>query len=160
MGKATTQETVYVTYIATSPEKCWAALTASEFTTQYFFGHSVESDWKRGSEWILCSPAGSVDVRGKIVEADPPCKLVVTWIVESVVAFKNLPEAIVTYEIEPTGEVIRLTMTESHPTPIPEHLLEGGRTGWPIILCGLKSLLETGRVPKIPMPQPPKSPDP
>jgi uncharacterized protein YndB with AHSA1/START domain len=101
-----------------------------------------------------------VDVRGKIVEADPPRKLVVTWIVESVEAFKNLPEAIVTYEIEPMGEVIRLTMTESHPAPIPEHLLEGGRTGWPIILCGLKSLLETGPVPKIPMPQPPKSPDP
>ena len=52
MSKLTTQEAVYVTYIATTPERCWAALASSDFTTQYFFGRTVESDWKSGSEWI------------------------------------------------------------------------------------------------------------
>ncbi len=65
----------------------------------------------------------------------------------------------VAYEIEPMGEVVRLTMTESHPAPIPDYMLEGRRRGWPVILCGLKSLLETRRVPKIPAPQPPNKPD-
>ncbi len=51
------------------------------------------------------------------------------------------------------GEVVRLTMTESHPTPTPDYMLEGGRRGWPVILCGLELLLETGRVPKIPVRQ-------
>jgi uncharacterized protein YndB with AHSA1/START domain len=156
MSKLTAQETVYVTYIATTPERCWAALISSDFTTQYFFGRTVESDWKSGSEWILRMPDGRVDVKGRVVESDPPRKLVVTWNIGWIEELKKLPEAIVTYEIEPMGEVVRLTMTESHPTPIPDHMLEGGRRGWPVILCGLKSLLETGRVPKIPAPQPPK----
>ena len=52
MSKLTTQEAVYVTYIATTPERCWAALASSDLTTQYFFGRTVESDWKSGSEWI------------------------------------------------------------------------------------------------------------
>jgi len=158
MSKLTTQETVYVSYIATTPERCWAALTSSGFTTQYFFGRTVESDWKSGSEWILRMPDGRVDVKGRVVESDPPRKLVVTWNIDWIEELKKLPEAIVTYEIEPMGEVVRLTMTESHPTPIPVYMLEGGRRGWPVILCGLKSLLETGRVPKIPTPQPPNKP--
>ena len=63
------------------------------------------------------------------------------------------------YEIEPLGGgVVRLTMTEAHPTPIPAYLLEGGRQGWPMILSALKSLLETGKPLNIPVPQPPKEP--
>ena len=69
----------------------------------------------------------------------------------------DLPEAIVTYDIEELGsDVVRLTMTEAHPTPIPPNLLDGGRKGWPMILSGLKTLLETGKALAIPMPQPPK----
>ena len=157
MTELTTQETVYVTYIAATPEKCWAALTQSEFTTQFFFGRSVESDWKKGSHWVLRKPDGGVDVTGEVRESDPPKKLVVSWNLPWVEP--KLPEAVVTYLIEPVGEsVIRLTMTETHPTPIPEHLLEGGRRGWPMILSGLKSLLETSKPLDIPTPQPPKEP--
>src|SRR5262245_755332 len=152
----TTESTVYVTYIASTPARVWAAITASEFTTQFFFGRSVESDWKVGSQWILRKPDGNSDVRGEVRESDPPRKLSVSWNVTAE-EFKHLPECIVTYEIEPLGVgVVRLTMTEAHPTPIPAYLLEGGRCGWPMILSGLKSLLETGKPLAIPTPQPPK----
>jgi uncharacterized protein YndB with AHSA1/START domain len=153
----TTESTIYVTYIASTPQKVWAALTSSEFTRQYFFGRAVESDWNTGSPWNLRKPDGSVDVRGIVRESDPPRKLVVSWLVDSRPEFKDLPEAIVSYEIESVGSaVVRLTMTESHPTPIPAYLLEGGRRGWPMILSGLKSLLETGKPLDIPVPQAPK----
>jgi uncharacterized protein YndB with AHSA1/START domain len=155
MTELTTESTVYVTYIAASPEQVWAALTSSEFTTQYFFGRSVESDWKTGSPWILRMPDGRIDVRGEVRESDPPRKLVVSWIVDW--SETKLPESIVTYDLEQIGEnLVRLTMTEAHPTPIPTYLLEGGRRGWPMILSGLKSLLETGKPLHIPVPQPPK----
>jgi uncharacterized protein YndB with AHSA1/START domain len=155
MSELTTESTVYVIYMAAAPEKVWAALTSSEFTTKYFFGRSVESDWKQGSPWILRMPDGRVDVKGEVRASDPPHKLVVTWNVDWLEP--KLPECIVSYEIEPVGEnLVRLTMTEAHPTPIPAHLLEGGRKGWPMILSGLKSLLETGRALAIPVPQPPK----
>jgi hypothetical protein len=71
--------------------------------------------------------------------------------------FQHLPEAIVSYEVETIGDgVVRLTMIEAHPMPIPAHLLDGGRKGWPMILSGLKSLLETGKPLAIPIPQPSK----
>jgi len=155
MNELTTESTVYVIYIAAAPEKVWEALTSSEFTTKYFFGRSVESEWKQGSPWILRMPDGRVDVKGEVRESDPPRKLMVTWNVDWLEP--KLPECIVSYEIEPVGEnLVRLTMTEAHPTPIPAHLLEGGRKGWPMILSGLKSLLETGRALAIPVPRPPK----
>jgi uncharacterized protein YndB with AHSA1/START domain len=155
--KMTTESTVYVIYIAAAPDKVWAALTSSEFTTRYFFGRTVESDWKKGSTWMLRKLDGGVDVKGEVRESDPPRKLVVSWKVEGIEQFKDLPEAIVSYEIEPAGDgVVRLTMTEAHPTPIPAFLLEGGRRGWPIILSGLKSLLETGKPLAVATPQPPR----
>jgi uncharacterized protein YndB with AHSA1/START domain len=155
--RLTTESTVYVTYIAASAEKVWQALTSGEFTRQYFFGRSVESDWQPGSAWNLRRPDGAVDVYGVVQTSERPRRLVITWKVEGPPEFKDLPECIVTYEIEPLGDaVVRLTMTEAHPTPIPAYLLEGGRQGWPMILSGLKSLLETGTPLAIPTPQPPK----
>jgi uncharacterized protein YndB with AHSA1/START domain len=153
-SELTTESTVYVVYIASTPAKVWAALTSSEFTTQYFFGRKVESDWQAGSPWLLRRPDGTVDVRGVVREAEPPLRLVVSWKVDGPAGLKDFPESIVTYEIEATGEnVVRLTMTEAHPTPIPAYLLEGGRRGWPMILSGLKSLLETGKPLAIHVPQ-------
>jgi uncharacterized protein YndB with AHSA1/START domain len=119
MSKLTAQETVYVPYIANDAREM-LGLTSSDFTTQYFFGRTVESDWKSGSEWILRMRDGRVDLKGRAVESDPPRKLAVTWNIGWIEELKTLPEAIVTYEIEPMGEVVRLTTTESHPTPIPD----------------------------------------
>ena len=146
MTDLTSESTVYVIYIATTREKLWVALTESAFTRQYFFGRAVESDWRTGSPWLLRRPDGVVDVKGEVRESAPPCKLVLSWRVDSSEEARKLPEAVVTYDIEPVGDgVVRLTMTEAHPTPIPAALLEGGRRGWPMILSGLKTWLETGQ---------------
>src|SRR5690348_18158995 len=137
MSELSSESTIYVTYIATTPEKIWAALTSSEFTRQYFFGRTVESDWKEGSPWLLRMPDGRVDVKGEVRESDPPRRLVVSWTVDSIEEMRKLPEAVVSYDIERVGDgIVRMTMTEAHPTSIPAHFLEGGRRGWPMILSG------------------------
>jgi uncharacterized protein YndB with AHSA1/START domain len=138
-------DTVYVTYIATTPERVWQALTSPEFTRQYFFGREVESDWKEGSQWRLLMEDGTVDVQGTVQISDPPRLLEVSWHVEWNEEARKLPYCRVRYEIEPMGSAVRLTMTEIHDEPIEEKYLEGGRQGWPMILSGLKTLLETGR---------------
>src|SRR5258708_35553214 len=117
MTEMTTESTVYVTYIATTPEKLWAALTSSEFTRQYFFNRTVESDWKKGSPWILRMPDGRVDVKGEVRESDPPRRLVVSWNVDWIEP--KPPGCFVTYEIEPVAaNLLRLTMTATHPSPL------------------------------------------
>ena len=142
--------TDYVLYIAAPPEAIWAALTQADSTKRYFFGRSVRSSWQPGSEIVYRMPNGDIDVFGRILEIDPPRLVRFTWKVEALKAM-DLPETIVSFEIVPSGEACRLTMQEEHAGPIPEAFLEGGRRGWPIILSGLKSLLETGRVPEIDM---------
>jgi uncharacterized protein YndB with AHSA1/START domain len=137
--------TVYVTYIASTPEKVWQALTSSEFTRKYFWDRDIEIEPKLGGAFALKLPDGKVNVSGKVIGWDPPRKLSVTWKVEWPEDFRKLPECVVTYEIAKAGEAVRLTMTESHSWNVPEAILSGGRTGWPAILSGLKSLLETGK---------------
>jgi len=147
--------TVYVTYIASTPEKVWQALTSSEFTRKYFWDRDIELEPKLGGVFALKLSDGKVNVSGKVIGYDPPRKLSVTWKVEWPEEFRKLPECVVTYEIAQAGEAVRLTMTESHSWNVPEAILSGGRTGWPAILSSLKSLLETGHVPAIKM-EPPK----
>ncbi|MFY9761176.1 MAG: SRPBCC family protein [Xanthobacteraceae bacterium] len=149
-------KTVYVTYIAATPEKVWQALTSSEFTRKYFWDRTIEIEPKRGGAFVLRLPDGRVNVQGKVMEYDPPRKLSVTWHVEWPEDFRKLPECLVTYEIAPAGKAVRLTMMESHSWEVPEAILSGGKTGWPAVLSGLKSLLETGKVPAIAM-EPPKA---
>jgi uncharacterized protein YndB with AHSA1/START domain len=148
-------KTVYVTYVAATPEKVWQALTSSEFTRKYFWDREIEIEPKLGGAFALKLPDGKVNVRGKVIAWDPPHKLSVTWQVEWPEEFRKLPECVVTYEIAKAGEATRLTMTESHSWNVPEAILTGGRTGWPAILSSLKSLLETGKVPAIRM-EPPR----
>jgi uncharacterized protein YndB with AHSA1/START domain len=148
-------KTVYVTYIASTPEKVWQALTSSEFTRKYFWERAVEVEPKVGGAFVLKLPDDRVNVQGKVVAYDPPRKLSVTWHVEWPEDFRKLPECLVTYEIAPAGEAVRLIMTESHSWDVPEAILSGGRMGWPAVLSGLKSLLETGKAPAIAM-EPPK----
>ena len=146
--------TVYVTYIAATPEKVWQALTSSEFTRKYFWERDVEVEPKRGGAFLLRLPDGRINVRGKVVEYDPPRKLVVTWHVEWPEDFAKLPECLVSYEIAQAGEAVRLTMTEAHSWEVPVAILSGGRAGWPAVLSGLKSLLETGKALSIAMDPP------
>ncbi len=150
MAELTTEPTVYVIYIATTPQKCWEALISSEFSKQYFFGQSVESNWQVGARVVYRKPDGEVNVSGEILDCEPPHYVRFSWRVPGVPGLVQVPECRVSYRIEEAGEgVVRLTMFEEHPTPIDRRLLGGGRSGWPAILSGLKSLLETGRVPKI-----------
>jgi uncharacterized protein YndB with AHSA1/START domain len=147
-------KTVYVTYIASTPEKVWEALTSSEFTRKYFWDRGIELEPKLGGKFALLLPDGTANVRGKVIAWDPPRNLAVTWHVEWPVEFSKLPECHVAYEVARAGEAVRLTMTESHSWEVPEAILSGGRSGWPAVLSGLKSLLETGKAPAIKMEPP------
>lgn len=147
---------VFVIYIATTSQNAWEALTNGDVTKQYFFGRRMESDWRGGSPWKLLMKDGRIDCQGKVLECDPPRRLAVTWHVEWMEKLRHLPEAVVTFEIDGFGDVVRLTVSEFHPEGIDEKYVEGGRKGWPIILSGLKSLLETGRpLPKFELPEMP-----
>lgn len=146
--------TVYTIYIASTPEKIWEALTSAEFSRRYFSGFAVEMEPKLGGTFIVREPDGSEHISGEVFEYDPPRKLTVTWNVNWPDLVEKLGSTLVTYEIEPAGEAVRLTMSERHDRPLSDDILEGGRTGWPAILSGLKSLLETGKAPKIEMSPP------
>lgn len=138
-------KTIYVTYIAATPEKVWRALTDPAFTKQYFFGFAIEVEPKQGGPFRMLWPDGRVHISGKVVEWSPPKRLTCTWLVDGMNDFAELPECLVSYEIEPSGETVKLTMTESHSWDVPAAILSGGRQGWPKILSSLKSLLETGK---------------
>ena len=131
---------VYVTYILTTPEKVWAALTDPELTRQYWV-HANVSDWKVGSPWEHRLPGKSPDVVGKVLEADPPRRLVTSWAPPSE---PDNPDKIsrVAIEIEEMGGKVRLTVTH---TDLDAQSLKDVSGGWPAVLSNLKTLLETGR---------------
>ena len=145
---------VYTIYIASTPEKVWQALTTAEFSRQYFSGFAIEADLKVGGAFIARAPDGSVHISGEVIECDPPRKLTVTWNVNWPALVEKLGPTLVTYEIEPAGDAVKLTMLQSHDRDISDDILSGGRTGWPAILSSLKSLLETGQALAIKMAPP------
>jgi uncharacterized protein YndB with AHSA1/START domain len=147
--------TVYTIYIASTPEKVWKALTSAEFSRKYFSGNTVEVDLRVGGAYIVRTPDGALHISGEVIECDPLRKLTVTFNVNWPELIDKLGPTLVTYEIEPAGDAVRLTMTESHDRPLDDDILSGGRTGWPAILSSLKSLLETGEALTIKM-QPPQ----
>ena len=145
---------IYTIYIAAPPETVWKALTTAEFSRNYFSGFAIEADLKVGGAFIARAPDGSVHIGGEVIECDPPRRLTVTWNVNWPALVEKLGPTLVTYEIEPAGDAVRLTMLQSHDRDISDDILSGGRTGWPAILSSLKSLLETGRALTIKMAPP------
>src|SRR5919197_1248665 len=145
---------VYTIYIASTPEKVWQALTSAEFSRQYFFGNSVEVDLRTGGAYIVRTPDGKLHISGEVIECDPPRRLSVTFNVNWPQLVEKLGPTLVTYEIEPAGDGVKLTLLQSHDRPISDDILSGGRQGWPAILSSLKSLLETGSAMTIPMKPP------
>ena len=137
--------TVYTIYIASTPEKVWQALTSAEFSQKYFFGNSVAIEQRVGGAFIVRTPDGSPHISGEVFECDPPRKLTHSFNVNWPALIEKLGPTLVSYEIEPAGNAVKLTMTESHDRPIDDDILSGGRQGWPAILSSLKSLLETGK---------------
>ena len=147
---------VYTIYIASTPGKVWQALTSAEFSRKYFFGNSVEVDLRVGGALIVRTPDGALHISGEVIECDPPRKLTFTFNVNWPALIEKLGSTLVTYEIEPVGEVVKLTLIQSHDRPLSDDILSGGRQGWPAILSGLKSVLETGHAPVIKMGPPPE----
>jgi uncharacterized protein YndB with AHSA1/START domain len=145
---------VYTIYIASTPEKVWEALTTAEFSRQYFSGFSVELEEKVGGAFRVLTPDGALHISGDVIACNPPRKLTVTWNVNWPGLAEKLGVTLVTYDIEQTGEAVRLTLTQAHDREMDDDILSGGRTGWPAILSGLKSVLETGKAPAITMEPP------
>ena len=143
---------VYVTYIATTPEKVWQAFVDPEVMRQYWMGPTSEcsrvniSDWKPGSRWEHRRTDDSqvVDIVGKVVESKPPRRLVFTW-ARPKDAEDDSKHSRVAIDIEPQGDgLVRLTVTHDDLERDPQ-MLEGISGGWPKVLSNLKTLLETGR---------------
>ena len=135
---------VYVTYIRASAEQVWQALTDADLTAR-FWGHSNVSDWQPGSRWEHRRTDGSgvVDVVGKVIETQPPTRLVITF-EDSADADPPREPSVVTFLVEPHEDIVRLTVT--HENLANEDMLNGISHGWPAVLANLKSLLETGDV--------------
>ncbi len=135
---------VYVTYISTSPEKLWNALLDPKLTTKYW-QHENVSDWKPGSRWEhrASGKDGTLKLVGKVLESSPPRRLVLTWASPADEA-REEKHSRVTFEIEPIGEIVRLTVTHDRLEPGSE-MLEAIKKGWPKVLSSLKTLLEVGR---------------
>lgn len=134
---------VYVTYIRTTPEKLWQALTDPEFTRQYWCACSLESEWTPGAPWRIRMPDDRTADGGEVVEAVPHRKLVLTWRNEFKPELHAEGYARLTYELEQIGESVKLTIL--HEIDRPESkLIQAVSNGWPHILASLKSLLETG----------------
>jgi uncharacterized protein YndB with AHSA1/START domain len=102
-----------------------------------------------GGAYVVRTADGSLHISGEVIECDPPKKLKVTFNVNWPALIEKLGATLVTYEIEPVGEVVKRTLLQSHDRPISDDILSGGRSGWPAILSSLKSLLETGHAPVI-----------
>jgi uncharacterized protein YndB with AHSA1/START domain len=139
----------YVTYVATSPEKIWNALIDPKMTAQYW-QHENISDWKPGSKWEHreSNKERTLKLVGRVIESSPPRRLVMTWAFPADAAHEE-KHSRVTFEIEPLGNVVRLTVTHDRLEPDSE-MLNGITEGWPKVLSSLKSLIETGKpLPKL-----------
>ena len=134
---------VYVTYIRTTPEKLWSALTDVEFIKQYWFGMRCESQWSAGSPWKLVSGDGQIFDAGEIVAAERPRRLVIRWQHQSKPELKAEGDSLCTMELEPSGPAVKLSITHSIECE-PSKLIDAVSGGWPKVISNLKSLLETG----------------
>jgi uncharacterized protein YndB with AHSA1/START domain len=142
MGRSTF---VYVTYIRTTPEKLWGALTDAEFMKQYWFGMHCESRWATGASWKLVSGGGQTLDSGEIVEADPPRRLVIRWQNHHQPDLEAEGASLCTMELEPSGDAVKLSITHTIEREASK-LISSVSGGWPKVISNLKSLLETGSI--------------
>ena len=143
MSKETTSF-VYVTYILSTPQKVFEAITKPDIARRYW-GHENVSDWKVGSTWqhVRANEQRSVELVGKVVEAAPPTRLVITWANASQAADPGNYSR-VSFDIAPYDEMVRLTVTHDE-LEAGSGMAKGIQQGWPIVLSSLKSMLETGQ---------------
>ena len=136
---------VYVSYIRTTPQKLWKALTDAEFIQQYWFGMRCESEWRPGSSWRLVAGDGQVWDAGEIVEAEPPRRLVIRWQHMNKPELKAEGASLCTMELEPSGSAVKLSITHTIERE-QSKLIVAVSGGWPKVISNLKSLLETGAI--------------
>lgn len=135
---------VYVTYIRSTPDKVFEAITKPEIARRYW-GHENVSDWQPGSPWqhVRASEPHTVELVGKVVESVPPTYLVITWANASQADDPGAYSR-VTFDIVPYEDMVRLTVTHDE-LETGSGMANGIQKGWPIVLSSLKSLLETGQ---------------
>ena len=137
-------EKVYEIYIRTTPERLWEAITDPEIRSKYNFGARVTSDWTVGSRLELSAPgADGLLGEGEILEVDPPRRLVHTMVAYFSDEAKAEGTSRVTWEIQPVGDSCYLTLTHDQMREGANNQIYGG---WPMILSGLKTWLETGEL--------------
>jgi uncharacterized protein YndB with AHSA1/START domain len=135
-------EFVYVTYIKTTPEKLWQALVEPGFSEKYWMGCRAESDWKVGSPVVYHLPDGKgIAFKGEVLTYDPPHVLSYTF--EDVAGGYNEQATRVVFEIVQSDDVVKLTVSHDQFQP-GSKMIEGISQGWPAVLSGLKTLLESG----------------
>lgn len=136
---------VYVTFIRSTPEKVFDAITRPEIARRYW-GHENLSDWQPGSGWqhVRSNEQRTVNVLGKVIEVVPPTRLVISWAspsqADDPASFSRVSFDVAAYE----DDMVRLTVTHDE-LEAGSGMDKGIRQGWPIVLSSLKSLLETGR---------------
>jgi uncharacterized protein YndB with AHSA1/START domain len=137
-----TRDHVFESYIRTSPEALWRALTDGAITPQYYYGIPVESTWEVGAPYRYATPAGSL-VEGEVLAVVAPHQLDTTFRAFFQPGMGELPTSRVSWTITPLGTACKLTLTHSDLDPASSHA-QAILGGWPVILSGLKTLLETG----------------
>ncbi len=136
---------VYVTYIQTTAEKLWKALITPEFQRQYWFDIAFETDWRVGSNFVALSTDGTRGISGKVLEFDPPHRMSYTFIPKQAPkGSEHDTGSRVVMQLETLGAQVKLTVTHDHFAP-GSTLIDSISQGWPAVLSGLKSLLETGK---------------
>ena len=147
MSKHAKPSFVYVIYIAATQERVWQALTDGAMTRQFWYGRRVDSDWKIGSPvtfWYEREGAEAVSDTGIVLESHPPRRLSYTFHVEFIDELRDAHPSRVAFDIEPAGGDVKLTLTHDEFEP-GSKVMAGVSQGWPIILCSLKSFVETGK---------------
>ena len=142
---ATKPDFVLETYIRTTAKQLWDAIVNPDKTQLYYYGARVESTLKKGSPFRYSGPDGKTMLDGEVLDIVPEKRLETTFIAAWVA---GAPPTRVLYEIEPMGEVVKLTLTHYDI----EKSEAGAASGWQIIFAGLKTYLETGKPLNVPMP--------
>lgn len=145
MSQSAESSFVYVTFIRTTPERLWSALTDVNQMTDYWFGMQINSEWKTGAPWQMVFPDGRVADTGEVLEVDRPRRIRLKWRNEFRPELKAEGFALCTIEIEPYGDAVRLSIAHSIERA-DSKFIEAVSGGWPKVLSNLKSYLETGNV--------------
>lgn len=138
-----TSKYVYVTYIRTTPQKLWTALTDPEFQKKYWFDMYQDCAWTKGSSWTMKFPDGRVADAGEVLEIEPPKRLVLKWRNEFRPELKEEGWSCCEYALEQDGDIMKLTINHSIEKENAK-FIEAVSGGWPRILSSLKTMLEGG----------------